>query len=344
MTHELRTEPREVYPNPTAKKLMLCPTWTQPTITTYRRQPLFLARCIILFRPRKRRHPLFFDARFFPGPPGLPFKFYEGLQFVGGQPPLSQQINRMQGPLFHQIMDPLLAHPQDGRRAGKRQQTAFPAGYGAQIAKDIQNAFLHFPLRQITGCGGGRGIGWRHHVQRIVYSFMKVKGYFARHAAATGSRTTGPKLTRCACRCACSFDKCPYTLPINTPPSWWPTHLAIVMKSIPDMTHMEIKKWRHRWHVKSGIPAFSRALVRALFSVTVGASASPRRGEGKMKSESGWRRFAMSKSSALSLGLKSTTRALRFFVWPSLPTVSCPLTRSTPCQRSRSVSDHLPPL
>src|ERR1035441_6558646 len=127
MTHELRTEPREVYPNPTAKKLMLCPTWTQPTITTYRRQPLFLARCIFLFGPGKRRHPLFLDARFFPGPTGLPFKFNEGLQFIGRQPPLSQQINRMQGPLFHQIMDPLLAHPQDGRRTGKRQQTAFAA-------------------------------------------------------------------------------------------------------------------------------------------------------------------------------------------------------------------------
>src|ERR1039458_1331223 len=114
----------------------------------------------------------------------------------------------MQGPLFHQVIDSLLAHPQDGCRTGKRKQTAFPAGYGTEIAKDIQNAFLHLPLRQISGCGGGRGIGWRHHVQRIVYWFMKVKGYYA-PPAATASTTTGPKLTLCACRCACSFDKCP---------------------------------------------------------------------------------------------------------------------------------------
>src|ERR1039458_7538579 len=93
----------------------------------------------------------------------------------------------MQGPLFHQVMDPLLDHPQDARRAGKWRETAFPASYGAEIAKDIQNAFLHFPLRQITGCGGGRGIGLRHHVQRVVYWFMKVKGYFARHAAHDGA-------------------------------------------------------------------------------------------------------------------------------------------------------------
>jgi hypothetical protein len=51
-------------------------------------------------------------------------------------------------------------------------------------------------LRQVSGCGGGCFVGWCHHVQRIVYWFMKVKGYYARPAAATGSRTAGPKFTR----------------------------------------------------------------------------------------------------------------------------------------------------
>jgi len=66
-------------------------------------------------------------------------------------------------------MDSLLAHPEQGGRTAKRKQTAFPAGYGTKIAKDMQNDFFHFPLRQINGYGGGCFVGWRYHIQRLVY-------------------------------------------------------------------------------------------------------------------------------------------------------------------------------
>jgi len=105
-------------------------------------------------------------------------------------------------------MDSLLAHPEQGGRTAKRKQTAFPAGYGTKIAKDMQNDFFHFPLRQINGYGGGCFVGWRYHVQRLVYSFMKVQGYCACPAAETGSKTTGPKSTRAAYLCGCCLDRC----------------------------------------------------------------------------------------------------------------------------------------
>jgi len=165
-----------------------------------------------------RREPLIFDARFFRPSPGLAFKLDEGLQLVGGEPPLSQQINRLQGPFSHQGMDSLLAHPEQGGRTAKRKQTAFPAGYGTKIAKDMQNDFFHFPLRQINGYGGGCFVGWRYHVQRLVYSFMKVHGYCACPAAETGSRTTGPKSTRAAYLCDCCLDRCGSKAHAKTPP------------------------------------------------------------------------------------------------------------------------------
>jgi hypothetical protein len=72
-------------------------------------------------------------------------------------------------------MDPLLADSQDGRSSGKRQETAFPAGYGPKIAKNVQDAFLHFALGQINGCPGGCVIGFRRHGRSVLYPFKKVK-------------------------------------------------------------------------------------------------------------------------------------------------------------------------
>jgi hypothetical protein len=41
-----------------------------------------------------------------------------------------------------------------------------------------------------------------------MYPCMTVKSYLVGPAAATGSRTTGPKFTRCACLCGGSSDRC----------------------------------------------------------------------------------------------------------------------------------------
>ena len=51
------------------------------------------------------------------------------------------------------------------------------------------------------------------------------------HAVAACDSVTiaGPKFIRAACACACSLLKCPYTLPMRTPPSLLPTQRAIVM-------------------------------------------------------------------------------------------------------------------
>jgi hypothetical protein len=144
-------------------------------------------------------------------------------------------------------------------------------------------------LRQVNGCGGGCFVGWRHHVQRIVYSFMKVKGYCARPAAATGSRTTGPRFTRRACLCACSLDKCGSATPARPRPPMSrrkplpTTHRLLLGPDFANSTRLHSAPFQRRPVNHSTGPRFHSAPFHRLKSSKTGR---PRRCESESHAKS----------------------------------------------------------
>ena len=63
----------------------------------------------------------------------------------------------------------------------------------------------------------------------------------------SGSTADAPQFMRLAIAALCSLRRWPYVRATKTPPSLWPSQLAMTLKSIPASMALEQKKCRQVW-------------------------------------------------------------------------------------------------
>ncbi len=70
----------------------------------------------------------------------------------------------------------------------------------------------------------------------------------------SGSAVDAPQFMRLAMAALCSLRRWPYVRATKTPPSLWPSQLAMTLKSIPASMALEQKKCRQVWCPYCGSP------------------------------------------------------------------------------------------
>ena len=86
----------------------------------------------------------------------------------------------------------------------------------------------------------------------------------------SGSAVDTPQFMRLAMAALCSLRRWPYVRATKTPPSLWPSQLAMTLKSIPASMALEQKKCRQVWCPYCGSPSFLQALSMAFLAESIG--------------------------------------------------------------------------